>query len=146
MIAHADIQKAIETLDKLSPLRADDRSMWLQVGMALHSVDSSQEMLRRWDHWSRQSEKYKEGECARQWRSFKADGGVGLGTLLHWAKADSGEPPRNPEREPPKRRRSPKAQSPRSSAKEIYPSPEDATEATTLKGICLAVSRLNLGG
>lgn len=79
-------EKALEALAKLVRGRADDRDTWLKVGMALHSVaDDLQEC---WDGWSKQSEKYRPGECARQWRGFKRDRKITLGTLLHMAKED----------------------------------------------------------
>ena len=81
---------ALEALDHLASWRADDRETWLKVGMALHSVDDG--LLSAWDEWSQLSEKYQAKECARQWRSFKANGGVGLGSLISWARADSGIP------------------------------------------------------
>ena len=85
-----DEELALEALDHLAPWRTDDREAWLKVGMALHSVDEG--LLDYWDGWSQQSEKYRPKECARQWRSFKADGGIGLGSLIAWARADSGIP------------------------------------------------------
>ena len=57
--------------------------------MALHSV--SPDLLEAWDQWSATSEKYKPGECARQWRGFKSDKGVGIGTLVHMARQDCGD-------------------------------------------------------
>ena len=75
-----DRQVALQALERLAPWRADDRGQWLRVGMALHSV--SPDLLGAWDDWSRSSDKYERGECPRQWRSFKADGGITLGTLL----------------------------------------------------------------
>ena len=85
-----DEELALAALYHLAPWRADDRETWLRVGMALHSV--SPDLLQVWDEWSKLSEKYKPRECARQWRSFKADGGLGLGTLIAWARSDSGNP------------------------------------------------------
>ena len=81
---------ALEALDHLAPWRADDREAWLKAGMALNSV--SNDLLHVWDEWSQQSEKYQPKECARQWRSFKAEGGIGLGSLISWARTDSGIP------------------------------------------------------
>ena len=88
---NSDREKALAALGQLSARRADDRETWLTVGMALHSV--SPDLLTAWDSWSQQSEKFTPGECARQWKSFKANGGVTLGTLLAWARADSGALP-----------------------------------------------------
>ena len=91
-MSEIDHKKALDALAKLAPWRADDRETWLKVGMALHSV--SYDLLPEWDTWSKQSDKYRPNECARQWKHFKDDGGIGLGTLLAWAKEDSrGLPP-----------------------------------------------------
>jgi hypothetical protein len=89
----SDPQKNIETaraaLGALSPPRADDRDDWLAVGMCLHAV--SDDLLDQWDNWSKQSEKHRPGESAKQWRSFKrqSSGGRGLGTLVQMADTDS---------------------------------------------------------
>ena len=57
------------------------------MGMALHSCSES--LLEAWDEWSRQSSKYKKGECRRQWSSFNKNGGVSLGTLHQMVKEDT---------------------------------------------------------
>ena len=81
-----DRELALDALNHLASWRADDREPWVQVGMALQSV--SPDLLEEWDQWSQQSEKYKPRECARQWRHFKADKGIALGTLIHMAQDD----------------------------------------------------------
>ncbi|MGB3760188.1 MAG: DUF3987 domain-containing protein, partial [Rivularia sp. (in: cyanobacteria)] len=58
---------------------------WLDVGMALHSIDDC--LSCNWDEWSKKSSKYKEEECDRKWETFTADsGGYNLGSLIHVAK------------------------------------------------------------
>jgi len=84
-------EKALAALWQLSKWRADDRETWLHVGMALHSV--SPDLLPEWDLWSKQSEKYKPGECPRQWKGFRANKGITIGTLIDWAQKDSGALP-----------------------------------------------------
>lgn len=60
---------------------------WIQVGMALHSVGDDS-LLLDWDRWSAgDPNRYESGACERKWRSFKAAGGVGLGSLIHEAKS-----------------------------------------------------------
>ena len=44
---------------------------WLDVGMALHSIDDCLSV--NWDEWSKKSSKYKEEECDRKWETFTAD-------------------------------------------------------------------------
>jgi hypothetical protein len=77
---------ALSYLSALNPYRADDYDNWLAVGMALHSVSDS--LLTDWDNWSRQSSKYKAGECEKKWKSFKISGKVSIASLAHMAKQD----------------------------------------------------------
>jgi phage/plasmid-associated DNA primase len=72
-----------------NPEVADDYDIWITVGQSLHSLDES--LLDAWDEWSKQSEKYKEGECQKRWISFSKGGGRKLGTLLHVAKENGWE-------------------------------------------------------
>jgi hypothetical protein len=81
-----DIDFALSYLNALTDNRADDYDEWLNVGMALHSVDDS--LLTEWDRWSQQSSKYKPGACEKKWKSFSNHGGITLGTLAHMAKQD----------------------------------------------------------
>ena len=85
---------ALEALASLKPSRADDYDEWLNVGMALHSVDASDSMLSAWEQWSSSSSRFRDGACALKWRSFTPGGGLGIGSLVKWAKDDSGFKPR----------------------------------------------------
>jgi len=88
------VRLALEALRHLKPERAADYDEWLHVGMCLHAVSDSGEMLAAWDLWSKQCEaKYAPDICAFKWESFSADGGLGLGDLLRWAWVDSGWKP-----------------------------------------------------
>lgn len=82
---------ALSYLEALSPSRADSYHDWLNVGMALHSVDDS--LLTDWDAWSRASTKYKPGECDKKWASFGKRSGIKLGTLGKMAKEDGWRKP-----------------------------------------------------
>jgi putative DNA primase/helicase len=86
-----DVELARQALSKLSLARADDRESWIKIGMALHSVNDA--LSADWVAWSRQSDKFKEGECEKQWRSFKHDKArsIGIGTLVKLAREDSGD-------------------------------------------------------
>jgi hypothetical protein len=91
----SDRELALSALAGLNPVRAVGYGDWLGVGMALHSVSPDAEMCSAWDNWSRAGgEKYHPGECARKWQSFGRGGrgGVGLGSLIHWAKLDGWRP------------------------------------------------------
>jgi len=88
-LAH-EIHCARRNLTRLRPERCEDYSGWLEVGMALHQLGS--DGLDLWDRWSRNSEKYQPGACARKWASFKAaGGGLTLASLQKWADED--DPP-----------------------------------------------------
>lgn len=84
-----DIDYAISYLNALSSHRADNYDEWLTIGMALHNVDNS--LLFEWEKWSRQSSKYKPGECQKKWNSFSPNGTITIATLGHLAKEDGWE-------------------------------------------------------
>lgn len=86
-----DRRVAIDALNRLQALRADDYKSWIDVGMILHSVDTSASMLAEWNAWSQKSERWEAGECAEKWQTFNPNGKLQLGTLVNWAKADSGD-------------------------------------------------------
>lgn len=58
-----------------------DYDSWLKVGMALKHEGADCSV---WDDWSSRGTKYKQGECARKWKSFKRNEVTG-GTLYHIA-------------------------------------------------------------
>jgi putative DNA primase/helicase len=70
-----------------------DRDQWVSVGMAIHfagtATDQLQQAFALWDEWSSGSVEGKyQGtkDLWSAWRSFKANGGITLGTLLGLAK------------------------------------------------------------
>ena len=83
----SDQERALDCLASISSCRADDYGDWIIVGMALHHCGLNCSV---WDDWSKQSQKYKPGECDKKWESFGKGGGsnVTLGTLVHIAKED----------------------------------------------------------
>ena len=85
-----DIKLAKEATWGMPPEVADDYDIWITVGQALHSLDES--LLDEWDEWSKQSDKYQEGECHRRWLSFSKGGGRTLGSLVHAAKENGWQP------------------------------------------------------
>lgn len=86
--ASNDVIEAVKNLmELLDPDRADDYYKWIQLGWCLHNIDNS--LLDVWDEFSKNcSGKYKSGECAKRWNSFRNEG-YGLGSLFHWAKTDN---------------------------------------------------------
>jgi len=93
------LKEAIACLEHLREERADDYSQWLQVGMALHWVDGSDEMLDRWYEWSKLNERKHlemgDEEWKKKWNSFHEDSNralVTLRTLKKWAMEDGYDP------------------------------------------------------
>jgi phage/plasmid-associated DNA primase len=88
-----DMKLAKEAMWALPPEATDDYDIWITVGQSLHSLDES--LLDEWDNWSKQSDKYKDGECHRRWLSFSRGGGRGIGSLVHIAKENGWQPPQD---------------------------------------------------
>lgn len=88
-----DMQLALEAMWGMPPEATDDYDIWITVGQSLHSLDES--LLDQWDEWSRQSDKYQDGECQRRWLSFSKGGGRGVGSLVHVAKENGWKPSEN---------------------------------------------------
>ena len=74
-----DERSRIETA--LGYVPADDRELWLRIGMAIKSA-LGEAGFALWDDWSRSSERYREADARAVWRSIDADGGVTIGTLF----------------------------------------------------------------
>ncbi|MEO1236623.1 MAG: bifunctional DNA primase/polymerase [Planctomycetota bacterium] len=89
----ADLIAALAHLPYLSAEKADDHDTWIKVGMALHWCDTEADAFEAWEDWSRQSDSFREGECAKRWASFHAKGTgqgkrVTVGTIIKWARED----------------------------------------------------------
>ena len=83
------MQKYLDALKFISPDGYDD---WITVGMALKHEGLD---VGVWDEWSKRSHKYKDGECARRWASFKETNGgapVTGGTIVELAKRNGWTP------------------------------------------------------
>jgi hypothetical protein len=78
-------------LQALQSWRADDYDIWLRIGIALRSVNDPS-LLDDWVEFSKQSSKFKAGECEKKWGSFRP-GQLGLGTLHYYAVQDGWENP-----------------------------------------------------
>lgn len=82
-------EKIRELVSILSTDRAEDYSQWIETGWALHNIDPhSDELLDIWINFSKNSSKYKEGECEKIWDSMKNEG-LTIATLHYWAKIDN---------------------------------------------------------
>jgi P4 family phage/plasmid primase-like protien len=85
-----EIRRATKFVCMLSDSRSTDYQDWINVGLALHSVDSS--LVSAWVEFSKKGgSKYKDGECERIWRSMKSlstGNMLTLRSLAYWAKQD----------------------------------------------------------
>lgn len=55
---------------------------WVQVGMALKAEGADCDV---WDEWSRDDNRYHEGDCEKKWQTFQDEGITG-GTIIHIAE------------------------------------------------------------
>ena len=85
-----DMQLAKEAMWALPPEATDDYDIWITIGQSLHALDES--LLDEWDKWSKQSDKYRSGECQKRWLGFDKGGARTLGSLLHIAKEHGWKP------------------------------------------------------
>lgn len=80
--APASLEKVQSALNFVCP---DDRETWVRVGMAIKSeIAEDGEWL--WHDWSKGASSYREADAKAVWRSVKAGGKVGIGSLFHLAK------------------------------------------------------------
>jgi P4 family phage/plasmid primase-like protien len=74
----------------LSADRFNNRNQWIEIGLALHNINSGNQYLRLWVDRSRHDPKFQEGECEKQWSKFtQKAGGLFYGSLRQWAKQDN---------------------------------------------------------
>jgi len=84
-----EIELAMQLTDLLSSKRAVDFSSWVNVGWALHNIDSS--LLPTFIKFSKRApSKYVNGCCEKIWRSARNEGYM-IGSLFRWAKEDNPE-------------------------------------------------------
>jgi len=77
---------SIPTIEQaLSFILADDRDIWIECGMAI-KAELGDAGFDAWDSWSATADSYRARDAAASWKSFKASGGVSIGTLFHHAK------------------------------------------------------------
>ncbi len=79
-----DERTAADIRSALCSLNAEDRDLWVKVGMGLCSYHQGRGL---WEEWSQKSlDKYDPMDSERVWRSFTADGGIDYQSIFHWAK------------------------------------------------------------
>ena len=89
VIYESDEKEAVlyKLVMNLSKYRADDRTDWITVGMVLYNEG---EDVCVWEEFSKQSAKYRWGECQRLWRGFRK-GPLTQRTLWKMLKEDNPE-------------------------------------------------------
>lgn len=85
-ISNNEYQRIKELMFMQNPSRADDEFQWMQNGWCLHNIHKG--LLPLWIEWSKQSKKFKEGECEKKWQNFRDDG-LSISSLYMWANEDN---------------------------------------------------------
>ena len=86
--SECNIAQLTEIVNILSPERAENFEKWMEVGWALHNIDSGNLiLLDLWIKFSKKSSKFTEGACDEKWDQMKDDG-LGIGSIYYWAKLD----------------------------------------------------------
>lgn len=82
----------LESVQKLVGILSLERAVsymsWIRLGWCLRNIDHR--LLGAWIAFSKQSDKYTDGECEKLW-DYMRPGGLGIGTLHMWAKQDNDE-------------------------------------------------------
>ncbi len=86
-----DLSTALACLAQINPAQLD-YEQWLACGMALKDAGGT---LADWDKWSAPDKRYKAGEMASKWASFKGRNGkpVGIGSIVKLCRDQGGKPP-----------------------------------------------------
>ncbi|MDE7212078.1 MAG: AAA family ATPase, partial [Lachnospiraceae bacterium] len=91
MVTGENQYNILELLGYINPAALDYQE-WVNVGMALKDAGYS---AADWDRWSMADDRYRKGECARKWESFRgAAVPVTAGTIVQMARANGWQPPR----------------------------------------------------
>jgi putative DNA primase/helicase len=87
--------------DALTFIDPYPRKTWCDVGMALKShLGESGRVL--WDNWSKPcTDKFNDRDQNKNWKSFKRNGRIGIGTLFHYAKQGGWQDKKTQRHEPP---------------------------------------------
>lgn len=78
------------------------RDEWSRIGMAIKSALPGADGADLFDAWSATApDSYSPVDVRSTWRSIRADGGVGIGTLIRMAQAHGYRPPKDDQSAPP---------------------------------------------
>lgn len=91
VVSTASMTEVDELIGMLSPDRAGNYTDWIHIGLCLHNIDSSEQMLDRWKTFSaRNKDKYDAIVCEQQWKRMSPHpSGYNVGSLHYWARTDS---------------------------------------------------------
>ena len=89
-----DVELASALVDILDAKRASNYDSWINLGICLYNIDSSNELLTKWIEFSKRAALYvndvEAGVCQNKWSTFeRRNDGLGIGTLRMWAKEDN---------------------------------------------------------
>lgn len=84
----------VDVLSAIRAIPADDRDVWVRVGMAVKSY-LGDEGWSIWNDWSQTSEKYNPRDARDVWRSISDNGGITVGTLFKLARDHGWTPDRS---------------------------------------------------
>ena len=82
LMATDDRDRALNMLAVI-PVADLSREDWLNVGMALKNNGNS---VSDWEQWSRNDDRFKQGECETLWQGFSYGGGLTIATIHDLAK------------------------------------------------------------
>ena len=82
-----DLRRVKNLVSLLNISRADDYQSWVQLGFCLYNIDTS--LLNIWIDFSRQSKKFKEGECEKLWNINFHNNDFTIASLYRWAREDN---------------------------------------------------------
>lgn len=85
------LERARQLLAYVSMERVENHWSWLDLGQALHSVDSGTEGLRLWKWITTQSDVKTEEDCEMFWYSFDTHSEIDIETLEYFAVVDNPE-------------------------------------------------------
>ena len=75
----------------LSEERSNNYDSWIKTGFCIHNLNRAEYGYKLWIKFSKKSSKFDLNSCNRQWQVMnnKNTGGVGMGSMIHWAAKDS---------------------------------------------------------
>ncbi len=89
MIFHSNFDELVELIKlvtQLSKDRVNNYNKWIRVGWVLHNTNY--DLLPVWIEFSKNSKKYKKGECEKLWSKMK-NTGYNINSLKNWIKEDN---------------------------------------------------------